>query len=668
MVHDQSTRRRAIARLANVVASGADTALVAAAAAMREALQSNTSEHVFDVAHAALAEEVSALPYVFGIQLDFLRVLGGKDAHWSQHRLRNLGAILREKTARLERPLTEADFPVGHPLPLFALCYWGGVEAWSAGSPGRAQCPKGYWSDRRNQIAAMQALAVQHPNTSVTHALLHVAGLHRLAVILDAAELQILADEAGVNRRLLYRPRGWWTAERTIDAYAAASRRAGITLSTAALAAIGGEASSLRSHAQAHFASFPAFQRAVLAKHPDIKPPNRPTAADGTRLDSWSEVVVYNALRIAMPDVRIQPHVILPSETKRSTDFVIDGRVHVEVLRIACAAMVTPTSKPRAKYARQWAAKSSQYQALGIAPLLVEPADIHDKARLTARIAEIAIRLRREAPPLPQPSSGGCTRAKGTWTFEFLCQVIEEVACGGAIPTFTALAKAGYGHACELLKQPGMRQRVTVALGLRDESRKDVWTRERVVAELAQWVRGHGVYPTEAELRQAGLHALGSARSRLWAGRGDALRKAVGDAAGIAAPRRRAQDRSYTTIEQVAAALAPLAKQLGRMPTGDEATAAGLGTAWAHASRRGGVLSMSERIGVPCQTRRDRSRPAMLAAVSDLATSLGDVRLTTTLIRRHLGPGGLAWVRKFGGMAAVRTAIADMTGSGSSTG
>ena len=133
-------------------------------------------------------------------------------------------------------------------------------------------------------------------------------------------------------------------------------------------------------------------------------------------------------------------------------------------------------------------------------------------------------------------------------------------------------------------------------------------------------------------------------------------------------PRRRLPDRSYATIEQVAAALAPLAKKLGRMPTCDEATAAGLGTAWAHASRRGGVLSMAERIGVPCQTRRDRSRPAMLAAFSDLATSLGNVRLTTTLIRTHLGAGGLAWVRKLGGMAAVPIAIADMTGSENSTG
>ena len=489
-MHNGKDKRQALVRLVNLAGSPAPQALTSAAAAMHKLLiQDDALQHqAFLDAGDALAEVIADLPGTFAIQLDFLGVLHGKEAQLTQHRRRNISAALRDKTARLGRALTGADFPTGHSVPLFALCYWGGVEAWSAGSPARAQHPKGYWCDRGNQIAALQTFAAQHPDTPITHAHLHAAGLHRLALILDAAELQVLADEASVDRRLLYRPHGWWTAERTVDAYAVACRHAGITLSTTALAAIGGEVSSLRSHARAHFASFRAFQQAVVARHPNIRPPKRPTAADGTRLDSWSEVVTYNALRVALPDVRIQPHVILPGEMKRSTDFVIDGRIHVEVLRIACAAMVTPTSKPRAKYARQWAAKSALYQALGIDPVLVEPADIHDTARLAARIAEIAVRLQRDPPPAPQSGGGGCTRAKGTWSFEALCQAVEEVASDGAMPTFAALSKAGYGHACELLKQPGMRERVTVALGLADPHRKGVWTRARVVAIMSRRV------------------------------------------------------------------------------------------------------------------------------------------------------------------------------------
>ncbi len=664
-----SVKRHAIKRLANVAASLAVDALTSAAASLHTVLTQigPFQEHEFLEADDALAEAIAAMPGLFATHLDFLGVLHGSDAQLSQHSRRNISSALREKAARLGRPPTEADFPLGHPVPLFALAYWGGIAAWSAGSADRAQHPKGYWSDQENRIIALRALAVLHPDTPITHALLHAVGLHRLGLILNAAELQTLADETGVERNLRYRPDGWWSQARVIDAYAEACRKAGVTLSTTALSAIGGEASALRSYVKAHFATFRAFQRAVVENHPDIKLPDRPTAADGTPLDSWSEVPVYNALRLALPEVRIEVHVIVPGERARSTDFVLEDRVWVEVLGIAVDAMATPTSARQAKYAADWKAKSACYVALGIDPVLIEPDDIHDVKRLTARINEIATRLRCDPLPL-NPPSGKQTRAKGTWTFDALCQVVEETASGATMPTFTALSKAGYGHARELLKEPGMRERVTAALCLSDPNRKDVWTRERVVADLAQWVRGHGVYPTEAELRRARLHALGSARSRLWAGRGEALRKAVSDAAGIAAPRRRAPNRSYETIEQVAAALAPLAEKLGRMPTSDEATAAGLGTAWAHASRRGGVLSMAERIGVPCQTRRDCSRPAMLAAFSDLVTSLGDVRLTTTLIRTQLGAGGLAWVRKVGGMDAVRAAIADMTGSGNSTG
>ncbi len=664
-----SAKRLALARLANVATSPAPPALTSAAAALHSLLVQDAAsqDQALLEADDALAEAIAAMPGQFPAQLDFLGVLHGKNAQLSLHRRRNISAALRDKAARMGRLPTEADFPADHPVPLFALAYWGGIAAWSAGSADRAQHPKGYWADRKNQITAIRVLAVLHPSTPMTHALLHAAGLHRLGLILNAAELQALADEAGVKRYLRYRPDGWWTQERVIDAYAEACRRAGVTLSTTALSAIGGEASALRSYAKAHFASFRAFQRAVVENHPDIKLPDRPTAADGTPLDSWSEVPVYNALRLALPEVRIEVHVIVPGERARSTDFVLDGRVWVEVLGIAVDAMATPTSARQTKYAADWKAKSLCYDALGIDPVLIEPGDIHDVKRLAERINEIATRLRCDPLPL-NPPSGKQTRAKGTWTFDALCQVVEEMASGATMPTFTALSKAGYGHARELLKQPGMRERVTAALGLSDPNRENAWTRERVVAELAQWLRGHEAYPTEAELRRAGHSALGSARSRLWAGQGEALRNAVGDAAGITVPRRRAPDRSCATIEQVAAALAPLAKQLGRMPTGDEAAAAGLGTAWAHASRRGGVLSMAERIGVPCQTRRDRSRPAMLAAFSELITSLGDVRLTTTLIRTHLGAGGLAWVRKLGGMAVVRTAIADMTGSGNSTG
>ena len=87
---------------------------------------------------------------------------------------------------------------------------------------------------------------------------------------------------------------------------------------------------SLKSYAAKHFATFAAFQRAVVARHPDIRPPGRPTAADGTEMDSWSEVPVYDSLCVALPDLRIAVHVILPGQKKRSCDIVINDCVYVE--------------------------------------------------------------------------------------------------------------------------------------------------------------------------------------------------------------------------------------------------------------------------------------------------------------------------------------------------
>ena len=664
MQFTEPTKRLAITRLANLAASSAPPALTAAAAALCRLLTRDepVQEHEFLKADDALAEAIADMQGLFATHLDFLGILHGKDAQLSQHRQRNMGAALREKAAKLGRLPTEDDFPSGHPVPLFALAYWGGVAAWSAGSADRAQHPKGYWWDRDNQIAAIRLVSARHPDTPLTHALLHSAGLHRLGLMLDAAELQTLADEAGVDRNLQYLPDGWWTVDRVITAYAETCRRAGVTLSTTALTALGGEACSLKSYAAKHFATFAAFQRAVVARHPDIKPPGRPIAADGTEMDSWSEVPIYDSLCVALPNARIAVHVILPGEKRRSCDLVVNDCVYVEILGIARSAMSAPASSHQAKYAAQWKAKTAIYASLGIEPVVIEPDDIHDPARLAACIAYIASLLQCDPAPLP-PSSGRSTRAKGSWDFDKLRSAIEEVADGTAMmPTYEALRNAGFGHAACLLRQPGMRARVVSALALADPHARCQWTRDRVVAELAGWLSEYGYYPAKTDLQRAGQGALESARSRLWRGAGDALREAVGAACGAAVRRRRAPDRSIATVQQAAAALAPLAKRLGRMPSGREAEAAKLGTAWAHASRGGGVAQMAARIGVPCLTRHKRSRAEMLKALFGVTIASGS-RLTTTLVRAQLGSGGVAWVRRLGGIAAVRAALARTTSS-----
>jgi hypothetical protein len=494
----------------------------------------------------------------------------------------------------------------------------------------------------------------------VTHELLRAAKLHRMAVVLDAAQLALLADEAGVKRGLLYRQAGWWTPERVIDAYVAQCRSTGATLSSSALATIGGEASSLRAHAGRHFGSFRAFQAAVTARHPNIHPPERPTAADGTRLDSWSEVPAYNAIRAALPDVRIKVHVVLPGEKRRSAksgDFLIDGHLWVEVLGLSRDAMEVASTKRQRKYASQWTAKLERYHSLGVTPVVIEPIDIYDPQRLACRIAEIAQQLGRE-PPASPPPSGRSMRAKGTWTFEALCQAVAETAgTNGTLPTYSALAAAGYGHAALLLRRPGERQRVATALGLHDPHAKGVWTKSRVVEELSAWAQKNGGFPNRTRLRRSGHGALSSAAERLWKGDRAGLQIAVASHAGITLPLPRATNGSLETQDQLVAALKPLADRLGHMPSCKEARAAGLSTAWARASGSIGVAAMAKLLGVSSIGPQRRTRPEMLQEFADLATSIQPARLTTTMIRASMGAGGLARLRRCGGIASVREAI-----------
>ncbi len=549
-----------------------------------------------------------------------------------------------------------------------AWVYWGSVAAWAAAKPGRAQQPKRHWRQKRNQLAALRGLAVSHPGQPVTHATLHAAGLHALAAAISAADLERLAKELGIGRGLTCRSGDHWTTEAVIDAYAALCRARGATLSSHALAGIGGEACTLRVQAAKHFGQFRTFQQAARARHPDIRPPQRPTAADGTLLDSWGEVVAHNALRCAFPDIAITVHALLPGGTGRcSVDFLVRW-VYVEVLGIAEAAMAAARTTRQRKYACQWRHKCRLYEAMGVTPVVIEPVDVDDPWRMAARMAEIGRLLAVQPQALPAPC-GRAGRSKGHWTFEALCAAVAEVAAAvGGFPTNAQLVAAGYGHAVELLKRPGMRQRVALAIGCPLRHVWSQWTRKRVMAELADWVGQHGRYPTRRDLDAAGRGGLGRAAKRLFKGEQDNLRALVGQRCGRTLPRRQAPPGSYAGIDQLAALLRPLCDRLRRFPTAAEIRAAGLpATLYSLISRRHGVRRMAEHMGIPYAGPQRLTRAAAPALFRTLpgqesarSAAGAPSRLTTTVIRAALGSRGLAILRRhFGGIAALRAALAE---------
>ena len=442
-------------------------------------------------------EALRQLVELFGcpthVGLDFLRLLLDWPLLSKSHSRANISACLRDMRKKLGRDPIAADFPDGHPAPVFALAYWGGLDRWNAGAPARGQRPKHFWRNRNNQAAALRDTAVRFPDHPLTHATLRLAGYHALATALTAEGLGTLAAELGLSRALAKRPDGWWTGERAIDAYAALCRQAGVTLSNHALALSGGLACTIRVQAARGFDSFAAFQAEAARRHPDLQPPTRPVANDGTILDSWGEVVAYQAIRRAFPAVAVAVHVLLPNGGNRSCDIVLgDGKAWIEVLGMSRSDMQAPRSGYQRAYAERWAIKERIYRELGLKLVVIEPVAITDPVCLAALMSEIAVLLSVAAPPVPVQTRQ-TVRAKGAWTFAFLCEVVASVAADvTGWPTHAQLAGKGYGHAIQLLKRPGVAARVSEAIGVPLARRRGEWTPDRVTEALVIWVREHG--------------------------------------------------------------------------------------------------------------------------------------------------------------------------------
>ena len=588
------------------------------------------------------------------------------DGSTAQARLtrRRVAASLRARRARLGRPLTDSDYPAGHPVLAAARTFWGGVAAWSAGAPGRAQRPRGYWRQPVHQVAALRAYAAAHPGRPVTAVRLHEAGLHTLATTLTAAQLGEVAAAAGVDRALHQRPAGFWTPEATMDAYAGLCRAAGLTLSSHALLGIGGAASSLRVYARRHFATFRQFVEAACVRHPDLTPVARPTGANGILLDSWSEAAVYNALVRALPGATIEVHVLLPDQ-RRSCDFVVGGIVHVEVLAIAESDMAAGGSGWKGSYAAKWAAKRKIYDAMAATLVTFEPVHVNDPASLAARVGEVAAHLgRADAPPAVghRATSRGTVRAKGTWDLNFLCEAVAALASElGAFPTYAQLSAAGLGHAACLLRQPGMRAFVAGRIGVPLIHERGVWTEDRVISELCAWATAHGEFPTRGMLEADGRAGLARAARRLFRRRQAVLRREVERTTGSLPPPRRAAAGAYSTTDQLAAVLQPLCNRLGHFPTCGQMAAAGLPeTVYSRVSGGIGMRTMAAYMGVAYAGPRRCTTDEALAEFAVVAAGLPAGRaIDTTLIRRCMGARGIGLLlRQFGSIHTLRAALA----------
>ena len=487
--------------------------------------------------------------------LDFFRLLRNEAAITPRYCRPYVSAALRAKCRFPRERITPADFPAGHHVPLLADIFWGGIDAWAEAAPGRAQKPKGFWQVRKNQIAALHSFADQQPESSITLATLNDAGFHALARSLDACSLEELAQEAGLSRRLRCKPAGFWDAAAVVAAYVGLCEQAKVPLTNHMLTKVGGQGFTIRSQVGKLFGTFHAFRVEVGAGHPWLAPDARPTTSDGLLLDSFQEVATYERLRRTLPAATsIVPHVLLdPALPRSSADFLIGGRVYVEVLMISLAGMSQPTSRTQERYATKWRCKAAWYAKAGKALVIIEPDDILKADRLAGKVTEVLGLLGLAASTsgagfaTPSGQVGGTVRPKGYWTFDTLCRVVAEIGRAvGGFPTHADLIAAGYHAAPTMLTRFG-RSRVADRIGLPLRHEKGIWTRERVEQEVAAWVNEHGHFPSVADLKATGHSHLAGARQRLFLGRTDDLRHAAERDCKRTLARRKMPNGSYAT-------------------------------------------------------------------------------------------------------------------------
>ena len=468
------------------------------------------------------------------VGLDLFRVLRGETPH-PRHSRGHVGAALRYRRRAVGGCLTRSAFAQGHPVPLLADLYWGGVEAWAQAAPGRAQKPKNHWRAKATQIAALRDFAERHPNASITQATLNEAGLHALANGLTGKALEELAQAAGVSRNLKQRPNGSVTRAMVIAEYITLCDKAGIPLSSHLLTKVGPQGFTIRALARSLFGSFEAFRRAVAAVDPRFAPKARPRTKDGVLLDSFQEVIVYDQLRKRLPpEMSIVPHVLLdPALPHRSADFLIGGAVYVEVLMISLAEIDRPNGKTQEKYAGKWRCKIAWYKAGNKPLVIVEPDDVLNPGRLAIkaeevlRLLELASQSSSVLDPASAPPAVATMRAKHYWSFERLCRVVAEVARElGHFPTHAALLAAGHASAPTMLTRFG-RRRVAEHIGVPIRHEKGIWNLARVEQEMAAWVMKHDRFPSTGNLKATGHGALAGAWQRLTFGRVEQSRAAV---------------------------------------------------------------------------------------------------------------------------------------------
>ena len=232
------------------------------------------------------------------------------------------------------------------------------------------------------------------------------------------------------------------------------------------------------------------------------------------------EVVVYEALRTALPDTSIEPHVRLTGRgpSRLYTDLLVGRAVYVEVLMVGSDHVGEDVV--RRCYRDQWSRKLAFYRdELGVEPITFEPLDVVDPIRLRGKVEEVRRALGRGEPPGGDANAPGAgpeahnpaRRPLGWWQDDANARGVLREVCErlGRCPTALELNQAGARGIWAWLSRNGGLRAAAAALGFARSVPTRITERRRAMAarvehELMDMWERDGRLPTTYELRASG--------------------------------------------------------------------------------------------------------------------------------------------------------------------
>lgn len=181
------------------------------------------------------------------------------------------------------------------------------------------------------------------------------------------------------------------------------------------------------------------------------------TTSDGVRLDSWSEVRWWEACKVAIQQLSLEPgmssldivrHPLIGGSTYKG-DFALNG-IYIEVLRHPLSQIQNPTSADAISYSKKVKARQKAYAQYQLEVLWVEPAMLASSVELSRHFDELFSKATLE-PMAGISVQAASINPPGHWSVkENRDLAIRAILASGKVPpgrypAYREMDKHGFG-------------------------------------------------------------------------------------------------------------------------------------------------------------------------------------------------------------------------------